>query len=34
VRGHPFLQVPQPGVQQVDGAQQGRGGVRVLRGAS
>ena len=31
VRGDPLLQVPQLGVQQVDGAQQGRGGMRVLR---
>ncbi len=31
VRGDPLFQVPELGVQEVDGAQQGRGGVRVLR---
>jgi hypothetical protein len=30
VRGDPLVQVAELGVQQVDGAQQGRGGVRVL----
>jgi hypothetical protein len=30
VRGDPLVQVPELGLQQVDGAQQGRGGMRVL----
>ena len=31
MRGDPLLQVPELGFQEVDGAQQGRGGMRVLR---
>ena len=31
MRGDPLLQVPELGLQEVDGAQQGRGGMRVLR---